>query len=147
MFQGRYKRLLVDPEAGLGPLCHYIHLNPVRAGLVGAAALAAWPWTSLNWMCEPRGRSAWYRPGAALGHAGGLSDTPQGRRAYVDYLGWLAENEPEQRKLCFERMSKGWAVGTAEFRAGLVTEHREAAALLSGGVSDARERRDHEQGQ
>src|SRR4051812_42669619 len=30
MFQGRYKSLVVDPQGGLGPLSHYIHLNPVR---------------------------------------------------------------------------------------------------------------------
>ena len=34
LFQGRYKSLVVEPEVGLGPLCHYIHLNPVQAGLV-----------------------------------------------------------------------------------------------------------------
>jgi len=33
LFQGRYKSLVVDPGEGLGPLCHYIHLNPVRARL------------------------------------------------------------------------------------------------------------------
>ena len=32
--QGRYKAILLDGDA-LGPVCHYIHLNPVRAGLVG----------------------------------------------------------------------------------------------------------------
>lgn len=32
--QGRYKAILLDGDA-LGPVCHYIHLNPVRARLVG----------------------------------------------------------------------------------------------------------------
>jgi hypothetical protein len=32
LFAGRYKSLLVEPGAPLGQLCHYIHLNPVRAG-------------------------------------------------------------------------------------------------------------------
>jgi putative transposase len=35
LLQGRYKSLIVDPGEGLGPLCHYIHLNPVRANLCG----------------------------------------------------------------------------------------------------------------
>ncbi|MDH3604029.1 MAG: transposase [Candidatus Tectomicrobia bacterium] len=34
VFQGRYKALLVDADAYLLPLIRYIHLNPVRAGLV-----------------------------------------------------------------------------------------------------------------
>src|SRR5699024_9078377 len=33
LFQGRYKSLIVDPGESFGPLCHYIHLNPVRANM------------------------------------------------------------------------------------------------------------------
>ena len=36
VFQGRYKALLIDGEA-LGAVCHYIHLNPIRAGLIDIA--------------------------------------------------------------------------------------------------------------
>lgn len=39
LFQGRYKSLLVDPADGLGALCHYIHLNPVRAHLCAVTGL------------------------------------------------------------------------------------------------------------
>jgi len=48
LFQGRYKSLVVDPDGGLGPLCHYIHLNPVRAGLRSLDDLPNNPWTSLR---------------------------------------------------------------------------------------------------
>src|SRR5450432_1744377 len=41
LFQGRYKSLVVDPDGVLGPLCHYIHLNPVRAKLCTVAELPA----------------------------------------------------------------------------------------------------------
>ena len=41
LFQGRYKSLLVEPGAALGQLCHYLHLNPVRAGLVTVDRLRA----------------------------------------------------------------------------------------------------------
>ncbi len=34
LFQGRYKALLLDRDAYLLELVRYIHLNPVRAGLV-----------------------------------------------------------------------------------------------------------------
>ena len=50
LFQGRYKSLVVDPGAGLGPLCHYIHLNPVRAHLCAATDLPCYAWTSLHWL-------------------------------------------------------------------------------------------------
>lgn len=34
LFQGRYQAVLIDPDTYLAPLVRYIHLNPVRSGLV-----------------------------------------------------------------------------------------------------------------
>jgi REP element-mobilizing transposase RayT len=34
LFQGRYKAILVDANNYLVELVHYMHLNPVRAGMV-----------------------------------------------------------------------------------------------------------------
>ena len=34
VFQGRYYALLVESGGALGEVCHSIHLNPVRAGVV-----------------------------------------------------------------------------------------------------------------
>lgn len=125
LFQGRYKSLLVDPDGGLGPLCHYIHLNPVRAKVRAVAALPDYPWTSLRWLCAPRQRPAWYQPQVALDHAGGLADTPAGRRRYLDYLTWLMEDEPARKAQRFAEMSKGWIIGTADFAKSMVKEHAE----------------------
>lgn len=44
LFQGRFKAILVDREAYLLELSRYVVLNPVRAGMVGAAG--DWPWSS-----------------------------------------------------------------------------------------------------
>jgi REP element-mobilizing transposase RayT len=43
LFQGRYKAILVDQDSYLLELTRYIHLNPVRAGLVKDPA--AYPWS------------------------------------------------------------------------------------------------------
>ena len=43
LFQGRYKAIVCDKEAYLLELIRYIHLNPVRAGMVGDPAV--YPWT------------------------------------------------------------------------------------------------------
>ena len=141
LFQGRYKSPIVDPGEALGPLCHYIHLNPVRAGVVTVEPLADWPWTSLRWLITPKERAAWFRPEASLAHAGGLADTAAGRRKYVEYLAWLSENKEEQKRLVFERMSKGWVLGTREFKRDLVNEHQNAAASLERGERDLAETR------
>jgi len=44
VFQGRYKAILVDADQYLLQLIRYIHLNPVRAGLVKDPV--AYPWSS-----------------------------------------------------------------------------------------------------
>jgi putative transposase len=44
LLQGRFKAILVDREAYLLELARYVVLNPVRAGMVGAAG--DWPWSS-----------------------------------------------------------------------------------------------------
>ncbi len=123
LFQGRYKSLLVDPDGGLGPLCHYIHLNPVRAKLRPVAGLAAYRWTSLPWLMDPKSRPSWYHPQPALDHAGELADTSAGRRRYLDYLAWLAEDEPARKAQRFAAMSKGWVIGTTGFAKTMLKEN------------------------
>ena len=62
LFQGRYKALLVDQDAYLLELVRYIHLNPVRAGLVMQPDSYQWsghncylgketlPWMTTDWV-------------------------------------------------------------------------------------------------
>ncbi|MDP1578830.1 MAG: transposase [Candidatus Didemnitutus sp.] len=125
LFQGRYKSLVVDPEGGLGPLCHYIHLNPVRAKLCPVSGLSDYRWTSLPWLMETKRRPGWYQPQPALAHAGALADTPAGRRKYLAYLDWLAEDEAERKKQRFTEMSKGWIIGTSDFAKTMIKEQQE----------------------
>ncbi|MDY0191362.1 MAG: hypothetical protein RBR22_11575 [Desulfuromonas sp.] len=42
LFQGRYNAILVDADTYLLELTAYIHLNPVRAGMVGAPETYCW---------------------------------------------------------------------------------------------------------
>src|SRR5882672_1801612 len=88
LFQGRYKALLVEEGDALGMLCHYIHLNPARAGLIPVERLREYRHSSYRYLGEPKARPAFLRPTTALLEAGGLADTPAGRRAYADYLAW-----------------------------------------------------------
>jgi putative transposase len=125
LFQSRYKSLIVDPAGGLGSLCHYIHLNPVRAKLRTVTALPAYAWTSLRWLLEPRNRPAWYLPQPCLDHAGELTDTPVGRRRYLEYLAWLAGDESAREQQNFGKMSHGWIIGSAGFAKTIVQEHEE----------------------
>lgn len=45
LFQNRYRSIVCDKDSYLLELVRYIHLNPIRAGIVaGLEALAAYPW-------------------------------------------------------------------------------------------------------
>jgi putative transposase len=62
LFQGRYKAILVDGDSYLLELARYIHLNPVRAGMVKDPEDYPWsghraylskeflPWLTTDWM-------------------------------------------------------------------------------------------------
>jgi len=115
LFQGRYKSLLIEPGR-LGCVCHYIHLNPVRAGLCTVPQLRDWRWSSVRWLAKPHCRPAWYSPLAALSQAGGLTDEKAGHARYFEYLRWLTENDAAQREQQFDRMSRGWIIGSKEFK-------------------------------
>ena len=54
LFEGRAKAILVEDERYVLALCRYIHLNPVRAGLVSAPG--EWPYSNyLEWVNRRRG--------------------------------------------------------------------------------------------
>lgn len=57
LFQGRYDARLLDSEVGLVGAGHYVHLNPVRAGLV--ADPAAYPWSSMGAYAAGRSPLRW----------------------------------------------------------------------------------------
>lgn len=123
LFQGRYKALMVEPDSA-GAVCHYIHLNPVRAGIVKKEGLAKWPWTSLPALMNARERPVGFSPETALAHAGGLTDSPAGRTRYLEYLGWLQKDDAGQKALAFDRLSKDWAVGPRAFKKELIKVHQ-----------------------
>jgi hypothetical protein len=130
LFQGRYKALLVEPDAA-GAVCHYIHLNPIRARIVGMEALAQWPWTSLLPLVKPRARLTRYSPKVALEHAGGLADTPKDRQRYLAYLNWLQEDDVGKKALEFDCISKDWAIGSLAFKKQLLRVHHDLERALS----------------
>ena len=128
-FQGRYKALLVEPGPALGQVCHYIHLNPVRAGVVPASGAGRYPWGSLSkW--SGKDRPSWLEPATVLREAGDLPDRPSGWKRYLDYLEFMATDRPAQRELVAERLSRGWCLGGREFKAEMKKEAAQRGAEL-----------------
>ncbi len=142
LFQGRYKSLLVEEGEALGMLCHYLHLNPVRAGLVPASRMGEYRHSSYWYLSKPKLRPACLHPETALIEAGALGDTPAGWRAYTDYLAWQAAEGPTGKSKAYVSMSKGWALGGKGFKQTLLQDQAVAAdtrAWESDGVREVRE--------
>ena len=128
-FQGRYKAILVEPGEAMGRVCHYIHLNPVRARLVAPSAVVKYPWSSLpKFVHGPS--PAWLDATAALQEAGGLANTKAGWSRYLAYLAFLAEDNATRKMLVADKLSRGWCLGTAVFK----EEVRQAHALRGAGL-------------
>jgi len=78
LFQGRYKAILVDRDAYLVELVRYIHLNPVRAGLVKDPAAYRW---SGHGAYLGREDLSWMTTDWVLGQFGGRAGEARGRYA------------------------------------------------------------------
>jgi REP element-mobilizing transposase RayT len=103
LFGDRYKAVVVEGKAGdyYGALCDYIHLNPVRAGLIRVAqgeSVMDYPWSSLasGYALLPKQRAPWLAVADGL-VASNLPDTTAGRRWYVEHLDERARAEPRKR--------------------------------------------------
>ncbi len=142
VFQGRYHAILVEDEAHLGAVAHYIHLNPVRAHIVPAREATDYRWSSLHFLPKRKARPSWLRLGEALSAAGALPDTAGGHAAYLDFLAWLHEDGPAQKAFAFDRMCKGWAMGSKEFKVALIEDHKGALEHLDLAEADLAEIRE-----
>jgi len=127
LFGGRYKAILVQSDEGnyFSTLIDYVHLNPVRAGLVKQGqGFDGTRWTSLReYRKPPSKRQPWMCTEAGF-NAMKIEDTTRGRKAYVERLENLIDwNKPnDSGKVFWEGQSlqstlkRGWYFGAQEFR-------------------------------
>ncbi|MCF3649678.1 transposase [Synoicihabitans lomoniglobus] len=129
-FQGRFKSLHVQPGHALAEVCHYIHLNPVRAGVVGADEVASFRWSSLYQFTCNSGLGSLIG-NTVLTEAGQLPDSPAGWRRYLRYLVFRAAEDPGDRDEQYRHLSRGWCIGSEAFRSEL-SERLSAGTDTSG---------------
>jgi REP element-mobilizing transposase RayT len=85
LFQGRYKAILVEADAYALELSRYMHLNPVRAGMV--AKPEDYPWSSYRSYSGHSATPEWLRTDFILGYVGRNStDATQQYARYVEDL-------------------------------------------------------------
>ena len=156
LFQGRYKALTIDgEEAGYFlQVSSYIHLNPIRAGLVQAGeALRCYRWSSLPLYLVPRKkRASWLCVEQVLGQLGGHQDDRKGGTAYELYIEGLAKGyyEKEGREAFEERwqgVRRGWYLGGEDFRDRLVEILGKVVKGKQGETYKGQEMRAHDEAQ
>ncbi len=131
MFGGRYKAILVEEGDYLTRLIHYIHLNPVRAGMVKQrAGLESYPWASLSdYMKPPRKRRPWVAVDRGLQHVD-IPDNAAGRRRFMEWtegcVDWKKPGEAgssmQDGQSLQSTLRRGWYFGAEEFREKLLAK-------------------------
>ncbi|MBI4660776.1 MAG: transposase, partial [Verrucomicrobia bacterium] len=116
LFSGRYKSMVID-ELSPGYLrtaCDYVHLNPVRAGLMAAGQpLSAYRWSSYPLYLAPRGRPLWLRVDRLLGEHGIQEDCAKGRSGFQRRMEQRRSEGEAPEMLALRR--RGWRLGAADF--------------------------------
>ena len=122
VFSGRYKALVVDGggEGYLKTVCDYVHLNPVRAKLLGTEdRLVAYPWSSLGWHLAARQhRPAWMRSDRLLGAHGIDADTAAGRDELERRMEARRRAETDEQE--WKALRRGWCLGSEEFKKEMI---------------------------
>ena len=111
--------MVVDPEERgyFAVLSDYIHLNPVRAGLVGPGQRPYdFRWNSDPGYVSGRGRPGWQATERVLGELG-LPDSAAGRRACAERMrAEAAASHGGGERPEWAELRRGWCLGRERFR-------------------------------
>ena len=118
VFSGRYNALLVEGSGNgyLKTVCDYVHLNPVKAGLLGREErLLNCPWSSAGWyVAAAKHRSPWIRVDRLLGEDGIGADDAAGRNAFERRM--EARRRQGMDEVECGPLRRGWCPGGEPFR-------------------------------
>jgi putative transposase len=108
LFQGRFKGILVEKDAYCKELSRYVHLNPVRAGLVKSPS--EYPWSSYRCFIGREKRSDWLTTELILGDFGG-----EGRKGYRRYREYVERRQSKELGNPLKRVVASTFLGSEEF--------------------------------
>jgi putative transposase len=115
LFGGRYKAHLIDERSPgyLSAAANYVHLNPVRAELLGKRdPLQEYVWSSYPGYLRPRVRPQWLRVDRVLGEHGIVQDSARGRREFSRRMQELCLEAEASRP---PSLVRGWKLGAEDF--------------------------------
>jgi REP element-mobilizing transposase RayT len=123
LFQGRYKALVIQTDNGgyFSTVAAYIHLNPVRAGLMNftKSPLADFAWSSYPLYLHPSRRPEWLCVERVLGNYQ-WQDDRSGREAYrrvmqKRILEITSSDNPAEFDERWAAIRRGWCLGDSGF--------------------------------
>ncbi len=147
LFQGLYTSILTEEGKPVGEVCDYIHLNPVRAKILPIARLIEYRHSSYWYLRRPEERLPFMRPQTALECAGGLPDNSEGWAEYDRHLELVEQTAASSATGADGHemhLTRGWAIGSNEFKAALIEKHNLIGATRSwdsAGVAELRAQR------
>jgi REP element-mobilizing transposase RayT len=116
LFQGRYRAEMIEDESYYWTVSRYLHLNPVRAGLVPRPE--QWEWSSYPGYRDARRAADWVAHDALLAARQGDQGGRNARSAYIRFVeAGLADPPPPP----FREAFGGWVLGSERFLARLRT--------------------------
>ena len=127
LFQGRYKAIPIEDDEShyLRTVSDYIHLNPVRGGIVNPSSpkLKDYPWSSFPAICGKVEVPLWLKAADLLEWHGGDARSRRYRQKYELYLQGRAEacweergqSNPEEKEW-LQAIRRGWYLGGDSFR-------------------------------
>jgi putative transposase len=110
VFQGRYRTELVEDETYLWTVTRYVHLNPVRSGMVEHPA--AWAWSSYPGCAHRARRLEWLAYDDLLASWTGAFGGSDPARAYRRYVTAGLSEPPESP---WKEAYHGWVLGSEAF--------------------------------
>jgi putative transposase len=114
LFGGRYKAQPIDGRSPgyLRRACDYVHLNPVRTGVVGLEEkLESYQWSSYAAYRWPKLRPSWLRVDRLLGEHGLVEDTAASRREFERRMSQMRLEPADPAP-----MRRAWKIGAEDFR-------------------------------
>lgn len=108
LFQGRYKAILIDADEYASEVSRYIHLNPVRAGLIDIPE--EYRWSSCQYYVLKREAPKWLKRDFVLGYFGSGP-----KRAMKQYKNFVYSFRDQEDKNPLARFSRSVILGGNEF--------------------------------
>jgi putative transposase len=149
VFQGRYKSIVIDPEEScyFRTACDYVHLNPVRAQLIGGKEcpkLQDYEWSS-SWYLPRSSKKdpSWLNLRRIVEEQTHQLDSARARNAYLRDLESRATANMDAEE--YKALRRGWCLGSAEFKAQLQEELEPHLNKLSRDSITGEARRMHDE--